>query len=108
MDSELKQALDIINKICPDYAVAIKHGDIQRANDVLHSKRNEIERKIHDATFKLNEQLEAINSIVLGNWDGLMWELRMRIWCGWQPNEEQWQAMKVLGIELESEAGNGE
>ena len=75
MDSELRESLKIINGICPDFAVAIKHGDIKRANEVLHAKRNEIEQSIHNATFKLNEQLEAINAISFGDWDGLMWEL---------------------------------
>lgn len=105
MDSELRQTLNIVNEICPDFAVAIKHGDIRRANEVLQNKRNELERKIHDATFGLNEQLEAVNAISFGEWDGLMWELRMRIWCGWVPTKEQRQAMKTLGIEMESEAG---
>jgi hypothetical protein len=105
MSEDLKRTLDAIKVICPDYVVAVKHGDFKRANKVLHDKRVEIERKIHNATHVLRDQLDTIDEIYFGEWDSLAWEFRMRLWCGWNPTSEQWVAMKTLGIELESEAG---
>lgn len=107
MSEKLKRTLKDIGKICPDYTVAIKHGDFRRADMILHLKQIEIQQKIRTATRDLNGQLDTIDKIYYGEWDSLAFKLRMRVLCGWNPSADERAAMKTLGIELESEAGNG-
>lgn len=96
----LREAISRVKTLLPDFAVAMQHGDELRAASQLHHMIEAQQAELRRRTADLEQNIDALYVVDNELNQSASQRLRLRMLCGWQPTEEQKQAMKTLDLDL--------
>ena len=97
-------AIERVRRLVPDFAAAMQHDDVKRAEFLATAEKHRLVNEIYRRTNELEQDVAALSHVLERMNGSLEDTLKLRMAFGWVPAEEQVQAMRTLGIEVNIDA----